>query len=129
MEGGDELRVDGVGSRSARPLHEFRDVVFVEPLEANPHDVVGATKVGEGVGQLIVHFGVVVPEGREDQQARVAVGLREVSQEQERRRVGPVAVLHDEEDRLAVPHPHEEVTDRGVEPVPLGVGVRGHGRG
>jgi hypothetical protein len=96
---------DRVGQRAVlgagRAADELGDLVLGQPLEVQPHRVLGPSQVGEGVGEVGRHLGVRVAERREQQRARARAGAREVAQEEQRRHVRPVAVLEDEDDRLA----------------------------
>ena len=72
---------------------ELVDVVVGEAGEAQPDDVVGTAQVGERLRERLRDVGLRVAEGDEQEHARVAGGAREVAQEQEGRRIGPMAVL------------------------------------
>ena len=67
------------------------------------------------------HVGLGVAEGGEQQQRAPAGGAREVAQEQQRRRVGPVPVLEHEQHRPPAADAGEQVGHRRVQPVALGV--------
>ena len=72
-----------------------------EPAQPQPHDVLGAAQVGERLRERLGHVGLGVAEGGEQQHARVAGGPRQMAQEEQRRRVRPVAVLEHEQERPA----------------------------
>ncbi len=89
----------------------------------HPDDVVGAAQIGEGLGELGWQLRLRVAERRDDEQARRATGSREVAEEEQRRRVGPVAVLEHQQERTFSAHAGEQLGDRRVEAVALGVRV------
>ncbi|MCZ7588410.1 MAG: hypothetical protein M5U27_06005 [Gaiella sp.] len=101
----------------------------VSPAEPDPHHALRAVYVDERLFELGRNVRVGVPEGRHEQHPRGRAGANEMTRQPERRRVRPVHVLeHEEQGRLAA-HPDEQVGDGGVEPVPLGIGVRRGRRG
>ena len=106
---------------------ELAHVVVGEAGEAQPDDVVGAAQVGERLRDGLGDVGLGVAEGGEQEHARVAGGARQVAQEQERRGVGPVAVLEDEQHRAGA-EPHEQVGHRRVQTMALGVRIGVHRR-
>ena len=57
-----------------------------------------------------------------------AAGAGQVAEQEQRRRVGPVAVLEHQQQRAAGADAAEQVGDRGVQAMALGVGVGRHGR-
>ncbi len=120
-------RADGLGQRRRRgsggPGHEGRDLVLAEAGEPQAHDVLGAPQVGQGVGELGRDVGVGVPERGRHEHAHVGRGAGQVAQQEQRRPVGPVAVLEHQEQRLAAAGGGQQLGHRGVQPVTLGVRI------
>jgi hypothetical protein len=102
--------------------HELVHLLAGEAAQPQPDDVVGAPQVGERLRERLRDVGLGVAERRQQHHASVAGGPRQVAQEQERRRVCPVAVLEDEQHRPAA-DAGQQVGHRGVQPVALGVGI------
>ena len=73
--------------------------------------------------QRLRHVGLGVAEGGEQQNAGVPGGVRQVAQQEERRRVGPVPVLEHEQRRLPARDAGEEVGYGRVQPVALGIRI------
>ncbi len=132
----DEKRVAGcqLGHRRAqlvrgldagREPDELPDLGVGEPAEADPDDSLAPRDVDERVGEARGDLPGRVPVRRDDQHARVGAGPNEVSQEEERRGVGPVHVFEHEEERRAAGGERERVGDGGVQAVALCVGVDG----
>ncbi len=93
------------------------------PASRSRDDVLGAAQVGERLRERLRHVGLGVAEGREQQHAGVSGGARQVPQEEQRRRVGPVPVLEHEQHRPAPADAGEQVGNRRVEAEALGVGI------
>jgi hypothetical protein len=100
---------------------EVLDVVGREAREPQPRDLLVPAQVDERVAELLRHVGLGVAERRDDEQAGVGGGPPEVAQEQERRMVGPVPVLEDEQHRRVPAGRDQELDDRCVQPVALRV--------
>ena len=116
-------RSSGSGSLPAARLTRSETSAPGEPGEPHSHDVLGAAQVGERLRQLRRQVGLGVAEGREEQQAGAPGRAGQVPQEQKRRGVRPVPVLEHEQDRPSAADVGEQVGDRRVEAVALGVGV------
>ncbi len=106
-----------------RESHELGDLVLRQPAQPDPRDALGAVHVDERLGERRRDVGVGVAKGRDQQHPGGRAGPHEVTQELERRGIGPVHVLEHDEERCLRADPDEQVGDRGVEPVPLGVGI------
>ena len=87
-------------------------------------DALRAVDVDERVRDRDGHVRLHVPERGDEQHARLCAGAHEMSHQLERRRVGPVHVLEDEQQRRRGADADEEVRDGRVQAVTLGVGVR-----
>ena len=114
-------RRERVRPGASRAAHEIVDLVVRERGQPHPHDVVAA-QVGQRLGERVGDVRVRVAERGEQQQPRPA-RAREMSQEQQRGRVGPVAVLEHEQCRAPPRDAGQQVDDRGVQAVTLRVGV------
>ena len=111
----------GIGARG--PAHELGDLLGGQAGEPQPHDVVRPAQVGERLRERLRHVGLGVAEGGEEQQARAPGAARQVAEKQERRGVGPVPVLDHEQHRALAADSREQVGDRRVQPVALGVRI------
>ena len=99
VDRGRELAQLGVGVAAGGAADQVGDLGPGEPREAHPHDVLGAAQVGERLRELHRQVGLGVAEGHEEQQPGAPGGARQVPQQQQRRRVGPVPVLEHEQHR------------------------------
>ena len=117
-----ELRRAGAELALRGAPDELAHLLAREPGQPQPHDVVGAAQVGERLRERLRDVGLGVAEGGEQQHARVARGPREVTQEQQGRRVGPVPVLEHEQHRPAA-DAGEQVGHRRVQAVALRVRI------
>ena len=120
--------------RPSRPLpaglaDELLDVVGREAREPQPRDLLVPAQVDQRVAELLRQVGLGVAERRDDEQAGVGRGPPEVAQEQQRRMVGPVPVLEDEQDGRVPAGRDQELDDGRVQPVALGVLVGRDGIG
>jgi hypothetical protein len=121
---GDPVSQLGRGLLVARgAAHELGDLVGGEATESQPDDVVGAAKVGERLRQRLLHVGLRVAKGRHHEQSRPPRGPRQVAQQAERGGVGPVGVLEHKQHGVVAARALEQVGDRRVQPVALGVGI------
>ena len=110
-------------------IAELRDIGLREPREPQPDDAFGPVDVDERRGELRGDVGLVVAEGRHDQHPRRGTRPDEMAHEPERRRVRPVDVLEDDEERPLRADADEQVGDRRVQPVALGVRIGRRRRG
>ena len=94
-----ELGRAGVDVGPPGVADELADLLVGEAGQPQPDDVVGAAQVGERLRERGREVGLGVAEGGEHQHPRPAGGAGQVTQEQERRRVGPVPVLEHEQHR------------------------------
>ncbi len=111
-----------------RALDELGDLLSAQTSEPQPYHSLGAAKIDERRRQRLRHLGLGVTEGRDEERASIGCPARQVAQEQERGRVGPVAVLDHHHQRRATTRRGEEVADGAVQPVALGVRVGRHRR-
>ena len=118
-----------VEAASADLADEVLDVVGREAREPHSGDLLVPAQVDQRVAELLRHVGLGVAERRDDEQAGVGGGPPEVAQEQERRMVGPVPVLEDEQDGRMPAGRDQELDDRRVQPVALRVLVGRDGVG
>ena len=120
-----QLRAE-IGAGGAR--HELGDLRRAQAAEPQADDALGAPQVRERRGQGLRDVRLRVAERRHQHGTRLADPAGEVAQEQERRRVGPVGVLHDEHDGRAAADGGQQIGQRAVQAVALRVGVGRHGR-
>jgi hypothetical protein len=115
------LRLDGaVGGQQVRHL------LGVEAAEGELLEAVLAPQVGEQAQQL--RGRVDLAEGPDDHQPAPAQRAQDVAQERQRRLVGPVEVVDQEQHRPRRGQPPQDRRDRFEQPVAVVAGV-GRGRG
>ena len=106
------------------PADEVGDLGLREAREAHPEDIIGAPEVGQRLRQTSRHLvGLGVAEGDEDQEPGAPGGPRQKPQQEKRRHVRPVRVLEHQQHRPFAADVGEQVGDRGVKAVALGVGI------
>ena len=119
-----ELAQLRAGIASGGAADELGDLVAGEPREPQPDDVVGAAEIGERLGERLRHVRLGVAEGREQENPHVSGGTGEVPEQEQRRSIGPVAVLEHEQRRSPERDGGEEIRHRRVKPVALGIRIR-----
>ena len=120
---GRQARQLGAGLAAGGAAGQLADLGRGEALKPQPHDVLGAAQVGERLGQRARHLGLGVAEGRDQQQPRLGGRARQVAQQQQRRGVGPVDILEQQQQRPLPAGLGQQRGDRRVQAVALGVGV------
>ena len=88
-----------------------------------PDDVVGPPEIGQRLRQRARHVALGVAKRGEHEHARVPGCARQMAQQEQRGRIGPVRVLENEKRRLPTGDSGEELGDGGVQPVTFGVRV------
>ena len=119
-----DLALLGARIAIAGEIDELRDLLRAQTGEPHADHAFRAPQVGERGRQRLRDLRLGVAERREDEPVRVRCTAGEVAQEQQRRRIRPVGVLDDHDERGAPAHRGEQVGDRAVQPVALGVRVR-----
>ncbi len=118
----------GAGLAARRVAHEVRDLVARKPVEPQSDDTFRSAKICERLRERLRNLCLGVPERGEQQHARLRGRPREMPEEQERGGVGPVAVLQHEQQRPVTADAGQQVGDRGVKAMPLGVRICGDRR-
>ena len=116
-----------LGQRGARPafagaLDELDHLIARKSSETHADNVVGPAQVRQGLGQRFRHTGLLLAERRQ-QEHRPARRTRQVAQQKQRRRVGPLRVVDDQHDPVPASDGVEQVGYRGVESVALGIRI------
>lgn len=100
MEGMRERDPLGVELVPGGCLHEVDEVDVVDPVQLDPFDTRLAIEARECIVQVQLRRHIVVPVRADDEHAQ-ALGRRDqMPEQQERRFVGPVQVVEDDDDRL-----------------------------
>ena len=112
-------REDSVEQRLGRSFAEDSRQLFArlgarQAIERQPPRAGGGRHVGEEAAQALVAIDLVAAVRRDDEDALVAQPAREVGQQLERRAIGPVDVLDDEQDRRGRRCGGEAVEDERV---------------
>ena len=102
---------------------ELGHLLAGETGQAHTDHVVGPSQVCERLRESLRDVGLGVAEGCEQQNASVARGPCQVTQEEEGRGVGPVPVLQDQQRRPAHGDRRKKVGHGGVQPVALGIRI------
>ncbi len=88
----------GAGAeRNPALAHELGHRVGRQPRERHLLEHAGAAQLGDGAGQRIVLAHLELAVGAEHEQGRVPQGARELAQQQQRGRVGPLQVVEHED--------------------------------
>ena len=121
---------DGLGQLrrrlgTRRQPDELGELAVGKPPESDTDDPLRAVDVDERLRELGGDVRLGVAKRRDDQHPRRGARADEVSDEEQRRRVGPVQVLEHEQDGRLGRDADEELGDRRVEAQPVGVRVRG----
>ena len=98
MQPRDEL---GIGRASEDPRDLRRELSGREGLELDPLDQLAALLLGQERTQRVAAVQLVAAIGADDQQALVAQAAQQRGEELERRAIGPVEVLDDEQRRAS----------------------------
>ena len=109
---------------AGRQADELRDLAAGEPPEAQANDTFRPVDVDEGLCKVVLELRLRVAERRDEQHPGVGARTDQVPHQQQGRRIGPVHVLEDEQERRLGADRHEQVRHRGMETVPFRVGVR-----
>jgi hypothetical protein len=108
---------------SCRAPHKLHHVVAGQAAEPQADDVLGSAEIGERLRERARHVGLAVAERGQQEQARITAGPSEVPEEQQGRSVGPVSVLDDQKHGTHFGDSRQELRDRRVQAMALGVGV------
>ena len=114
---------------AGRVARELGDRLGLQPGEVDARDVGLTMQVGQQLDQrmLVVELGRA--EGRDDRQPQPQVGGDEVAQEQQRRRVGPLDVVQEQDDGTLGLLGVEQPDGRAEEQIALRVAIGLAGRG
>jgi FAD/FMN-containing dehydrogenase len=123
----DRPRQLGRAGAGAGPVDELAHLGVRQATQPQAHDGVGAAQVGQRLRQQLGKVGLRVAEGGKQQHPRAARRPRQVAQEQQRRRVGPVPVLQREQ-HGSTTDPREQLRHRRVQPVALRIRIGLHRR-
>jgi hypothetical protein len=113
---------------AAGAAHELGDLELGQTGEVQAHDIVRAAQVGQRVGELGRHVRLGVSERRQDQNSRFGGRPSQVTQQDQRRVVGPVPIFDHEQQRLAPPGARKDVAHRRVQAMALGIRIRAERR-
>ena len=108
---------------AARAAHELRDLGGAQRLEAHPRHSLRAPQVDQRRGQCLGDLGFGVAKRGHEQAPCLRRPPREVTQQQQRRRIGPVGVFDHQHQRRLARGRHQQVTDRAVEAVAFGIRI------
>ena len=121
-----EVEAGRVEIVAGRLRHQARDLAFVEPLEIEPLHTRFAPEVGEHLSERMRAVEVGVAVRREHEQPHRSGRAQQMTQQHERRLVGPVHVVEHEHDGMARGDLAEQVGDAVEQAEALGVGVGAH---
>ena len=108
-----EHEIDQLGRRVASGASAEHGTDLVDRQQSRPeiHRANVTVQRADGRGQRSVGLQLVVAKGADDQQRETRRSTGLVTQQQQRRLVGPVQVLVDEHHRLVVRRPFDELSD------------------
>ena len=106
-------------------MHELLDVRHAEPAQADPHHAVEAVQLGQRRSERLRQLATALAEQRQHDDRSRAQRPREVTQEDQRRCVGPLHVIEHEHRRRVASEPRQQRGQRCVQLVALGIGVLG----
>ena len=118
-----ELGHAGAEVALGRAANEVGHLVIGKPGQPQADDVIGSAQVGEGLGERRRDIRIGVAEGGQQAEAGLRGAASEVAQQQQRRPVSPVTVFDHQQHRLSSAHLGEQVGNRRMQPVALGVGI------
>ena len=109
-----------------RARDEVTDLVGGQTGQAQPDHAVRAPQVRERGRQRPRHLRFGVAKRGDHQRARLGGPARQVAEQEQRRRIGPVAILDHDDERSAPAGGRQEVAHSAMQTVARGIRVRGN---
>ena len=107
-----------------RARNEVTDLIGGQTGQAQPDDAFRAPQVDERGRQRLRHLRFGVAKRGDHQRARLGGPTREVAEKEQRRRIGPVAVLDHDDERSAPAGGRQEVAHSAMQTVARGIRIR-----
>ena len=113
----------GPRSPTAAELDKLGHLLGAQASESKSDHTLRTPQVDQRRRQRLGNLGFGVAERGDHQRVRLRGAVREVAQEQQRRSVGPVSILDHQHERRTPARRRQQLRDRGVQAVTLGIGI------